>query len=402
MPLPTTDTLASRGGTPVRANFLPYALPLTGEEEKQELLAALESGWITTGPRTKKLEGALAEYIGVKHVVCVDSCTAALHLALNALALQPGDEVITSPLTFASTVNTIIHAGGTPVLADVESDTLNLDPVAFARAVTPRTKAVMPVHFGGHVCEMDAIQATAAEHGLVVIEDAAHAIGAAYKGAKVGTMSDMTCYSFYATKNMTTAEGGALATNSDAYETSARLNSLHGMSRDAWKRYTSAGSWFYEIVTPGFKYNMTDLEASLGLHQLAKLDGFIAQRRELAAVFDAAFAGHPAIEIPVWREEVDHVYHLYPIRLVLDRLTCDRAQFIEELKTEGIGTTVNFIPIHYHPYYRDRLGLAPGALPVAEAAYERLISLPLYPKMTPADAADVIAAVNKVAAAYTR
>jgi len=401
--VPTIDTLASRGGTPVRSKFLPYALPLTGVEEKHELIEALESGWITTGPRTKKLETALAAYLGAKHVVCVDSCTAALHLAVNSLGLQPGDEVITSPLTFASTVNVIVHAGGNPVLADVEPDTLNLDPAAVARAVTPRTRAVIPVHFGGHPCDMDAFGALAKTHGLTVIEDAAHAIGASYKGRKIGTISDMTAFSFYATKNMTTAEGGALATDSDAFETSARLNSLHGMSRDAWKRYTSAGSWFYEIVSPGFKYNMTDLEAALGLHQLAKLEAFTERRRALARRFDDAFTGNPAVEIPVWRrEDVVHVYHLYYIRLRLDRLTCDRARFIDELKAEGIGTTVNFIPIHYHPYYRDRLKLAPGALPVAEAAYERLISLPLYPRMTDADADDVIAAVNKVAAAFAR
>ena len=399
----TVDTeLASRGGTPVRSAYLPVALPLTGEEEKRELIAALESGWITTGPRTRELEGKLAEAVGAKHAVCVDSCTAALHLALHSLGLQPGDEVITSPLTFCSTVNTIVHAGGTPVLADVEPDTLNLDPGAAARAVTPRTKAIIPVHYAGHPCEMDAIAALAKEHGLTIIEDAAHAVGAAYKGRPVGSMSDVTCYSFYATKNMTTAEGGALLTDDDRIAEHARLHSLHGMSRDAWKRYTSAGSWYYEVVAPGFKYNMTDLEAALGLHQLRRLPEFTARRRELAKRYDAAFGEGPFVEIPAWRPEVDHVYHLYAIRLHLDRLTIDRARFIDELKAEGIGTTVNFIPIHHHPYYRERLGLAPGDLPVADAAYERLITLPLYPRMTDADADDVIAAVDKVARAFAR
>jgi dTDP-4-amino-4,6-dideoxygalactose transaminase len=397
-----TEKLAAAGGTPVRETFLPYSLPQTGEEEKRELIAALESGWITTGPRTKKLEADLAEYTGAAHVLCVDSCTAALHLALDALDLEPGDEVVTSPLTFCSTANTIIHAGGIPVLADVEPDTLNLDPEAAARAITSRTRALLPVHYGGHPCEMDAFAVLAREHGLAVVEDAAHAIGASYRGRKVGTMSDAACFSFYATKNMTTAEGGALATDRDDLAERARRNSLHGMSKDAWKRYTSAGSWYYEVVSPGFKYNMTDLEAALGLHQLARLEGFIARRQELALKFDAAFAGHPAITVPARRSEVRHVYHLYAIRLDLDRLSCDRAEFIEMLKAEGIGTTVNFIPIHFHPYYRERLGLAEGAFPVAEAAYHRLISLPLYPRMTDADADDVVAAVRKVAAACAR
>ncbi len=394
--------LASAGGSPVREQFLPYALPQFGEEEKQELIAALESGWITTGPRVKRLEAELAEYIGAKHVVCVDSCTAALHLSNVMLDLEPGDEVITTPLTFASTVNSIVHAGGKPVLVDVEPDTLNIDPARVKEAITPRTRALLPVHFGGHPCEMDTLLGLAREHDLRVIEDAAHAIGARYRDRAVGTMGDLTCYSFYATKNLTTAEGGALATNDDALAERARLLMLHGMSKDAWKRYTSAGSWYYEIVAPGFKYNMTDLEAALGLHQLARLPGFTERRRTLAKRFDAAFAQSPFLELPVWRGEVEHVYHLYPIRLRLDRLTIDRARFIDELKAENIGTTVNFIPIHFHPYYRETLGLERGALPVAEAAYDRLISLPLYPRMTDTDADTVIRAVDKIATAFAR
>jgi dTDP-4-amino-4,6-dideoxygalactose transaminase len=398
----STERPASRGGAPVRETFLPYALPQFGEEEKREIVEALESGWITTGPRVKRLEADLAGAVGAKHVACVDSCTAALHVALASLELRPGDEVITSPLTFCSTVNTIVHAGGTPVLADVEPDTLNLDPARVAEKITLRTRALLPVHYGGHPCEMDAILALAREHGLTVIEDAAHAIGAWYKGRPVGSIGDMTCFSFYATKNLTTAEGGALATDDDAVIEKARLLTLHGMSKDAWKRYTSAGSWYYEVVLPGFKYNMTDLEAALGLHQLRRLPGFNRRRRELARRYDEAFRDHPALELPAWRPEVEHVYHLYPIRLRTERLSIDRARFIEELKAENIGTTVNFIPIHYHPYYRDALGLAPGSLPVAEAAYERLISLPLYPRMTDRDLDDAAAAVLKVLAANRR
>jgi len=399
--VPTTEKLASEGGTPVRASFLPFALPQFGEEEKREVLEVLESGWITTGPRVKKLEAALAEAVGAKHVVCVDSCTAALHVALASLDLR-GAEVVTTPLTFVSTVNTILHAGGQPVLADVEPDTLNLDPAQVARAITPRTRAILPVHYGGHPCEMDALLSIARKHGLTVIEDAAHAIGARYKGRPVGSISDTTCFSFYATKNLTTAEGGAIATDDDRAVEKARLLALHGLSRDAWKRYTSAGSWAYDVVVPGFKYNMTDIEAALGLHQLRRLPAFNARRRELAARFDAAFRDHPAIEVPARREEVDPVYHLYPIRLRLERLSADRSRFIEELKAENIGTSVHFIPVHQFTFYKERLGHGPGSFPVAEAAYERMVSLPLYPRMTDADADDVTAAVLKVAAALAR
>ncbi len=386
----------------MRPDFLPYALPQFGEEEKREILEVLDSGWVTTGPRVQRLEAELARTVGARHVVCLDSCTAALHLALVLLDLQPGDEVITTPLTFCSTVNSIIHAGGVPVLADVEPDTLNLDPARAEAAITPRTRALLPVHYGGHPCDMDALNALARSRGLAMVEDAAHAVGASYRGKPVGSLGGATCFSFYATKNLTTAEGGALALDDDAAAERARLLSLHGMSRDAWKRYTAAGSWYYEVLAPGFKYNMTDLEAALGLHQLRRLPAFLARRRELAARFDAAFRDRPAIEIPVRRPEVEHAYHLYAIRLRPERLTVDRARFIEELKAENIGTTVNFIPIHYHPYYRERMGLGPGAFPVAENAYERLISLPLYPRMTDADQDDVIRAVEKIAAAFAR
>lgn len=396
----TRPVLASQGGSPVRAEYLPIALPKFGEEERAEILAALDSGWITTGPRVKAFENALAEYVGVPHMVCMDSCTAANHVAMVMLDLQPGEEVITTPMTFVSTVNCILHAGGVPVLVDVEPDTLNLDPARVAEAITPRTRAIVPVHFGGHPCDMDALLELARAHNLVVVEDAAHAIGATYRGQAIGTLGDMTCFSFYATKNLTTAEGGALATANPEYADRARLLALHGMSRDAWKRYTSAGSWYYEIVAPGFKYNMTDLEAALGLHQLQKLPEFTRRRLELTERFDAGLAD--VLEIPARRADVESACHLYAVRLHLDRLTIDRAQFIEELKAENIGTTVHFIPVHYHPYYRDTLKLTRGAFPVAEGAFERMISLPLYPRMSDADADDVIAAVRKVAAAYAR
>ncbi len=394
--------LASAGGTPVRDTFLPYALPVFGPEEEQEILAALASGWITTGPRTKKLEEKLAGKVGAEHAICVDSCTAALHLSLAALDLKPGDEVITTPITFCATANTILHAGGTLVLADVEPDTLNLSADAVEKAITPRTKAIVPVHYAGHACEMDDLMALAKKHNLKVIEDAAHAIGSEYRGAKVGTIGDTTCFSFYATKNMTTAEGGAVTLNDAEMAAKIRILSLHGMSKDAWKRYTSAGSWYYEVVAPGFKYNMTDLEAALGLHQLDRLDGFNETRREYAKVYDRAIDQIDGVTRMVPRLHVKHVYHLYPIQIDPGLLTIDRAQFIEQLKAENIGTTVNFIPIHYHPYYRDLLPYTKGSFPVAERAYDRLISLPLYPKMTPGDLDQVMEAVAKVVRAHRR
>lgn len=399
----TTTPLASAGGTPVRSTFLPYAQYAFGIEEEQEVIQALASGWITTGPRTKKLEEQLATYLGSKQAICVDSCTAALHLSLAALNLQPGDEVITSPITFCATANTILHSGGKVVLADVECDTLNLSAAEVEKRITPKTRAIVPVHYAGHPCEMDDLMALARKHNLKVVEDAAHAIGAEYKGTRIGTIGDTTCFSFYATKNMTTAEGGAVTLNDEEMAAQIRILSLHGMSKDAWKRYTSAGSWFYEVVVPGFKYNMTDLEAALGLHQLEKVDGFNATRRRYATIYDKALdALGGGIFHMTPRPHVLSSMHLYPIQLELEALTIDRAQFIEELKAENIGTTVNFIPIHYHPYYRDNLPYQKGDFPVAERAYERLISLPLYPKMTEDDLGEVMEAVAKIVRAYRR
>jgi len=400
--LPDPSQLASQGVRPVRESPLPVARPSLGEAERRQVLQVLESGWITAGPRVERFESALAEAIGARHVVCVSSCTAALHVALAGLDLAPGDEVITTPLTFCATANTILQAGGRPVLVDVEPDTLNLDPARVADAISDRTRALLPVHYAGHPCDMDAILELAARRGLSVIEDAAHAIGARYRDRAVGTLGDATCFSFYATKNLTTGEGGALATDSDRIAEGARLLSAQGMSRPAWQREESAEPWFYEVRAAGFKYNMTDLQAAIGLPQLEQLAGFTARRQALARRYDRAFEEHPALEIPACRDEVTHAYHLYPIRLRPEALTCDRARFIRELRAENVGATVHFIPIHFHPFYRKRLELEPGSLPVAEAAYERLVSLPLYPAMSDADADDVVEAVAKVAAALAR
>jgi dTDP-4-amino-4,6-dideoxygalactose transaminase len=397
-----SERLASEGGSPVRSTFLPFARPVIGEEERREVISVLNSGWLTMGPRVERFEKALAEYLDVPHVVCVDSCTAALHVSLLALGIGPGHEVVTSPLTFCSTINVILHTGARPVLADVDADTLNLDPERAEAAITRDTYALLPVHYGGYPCPMDVFTAMAQSHDVWLIEDAAHAIGATYRDQKAGTWGDAGCFSFYATKNLTTGEGGALATRDADIAERTRLLALHGMDRDAWKRYTAQGTWFYEIQAAGFKYNMSDLEAAIGLGQLGRLEIMNARRREIAETFDAAFRDHPAIEIPFTEPGALSAHHLYSIRLNLDALTIDRARFMDELAAENIGASVHFIPIEMHPFYQQTLGVSPGSFPVAEAAYVRLISLPIYPAMSAEDVADTIAAVLKIADRFRR
>lgn len=380
---------------PAREDFLPFALPTIEEDEIAEVVDTLRSGWITTGPKVKRFESAFAEYVGAKHAVAVNSCTAALHIALTAAGIGPGDEVITSPLTFCSTANVVIHLGGTPVFADIDAD-LNIDPSEIARRITPRTRAVIPVHFSGQPCRMDEILAVARRHDLVVVEDAAHAAGARYHEQMVGGIGDVTSFSFYAIKNMTTGEGGMITTNDDALDEQMRLLSLHGISRDAWKRYTSEGSWYYEVTCAGYKDNMTDIQAALGIHQLAKLERFLEVRAKYAHMYNEAFAQIPEIQTPVVNEDIRHAWHLYVIQLDLERLTLDRAQFIEALRARNVGTSVHFIPVHLHPYYRERFGYQRGDLPNAERAYDRILSLPLYPRMTEEDVAYVIRAVTEI------
>jgi len=399
---PAPETLASRGGTPVRPTFLPFTRPSIGPREKQLVMETLDSGWITTGPRTEELARRIAALVGARHALAVDSATGALHLALAALGVGPGDEVVTSAYTFVACVNVIEHVGARPVLADVEPDTLCVDPAALERALTPRTKAVMPVDYGGQPCEYDAILELARGRGVAVVEDAAHALGASWRGRPVGSLSDITAFSFYATKNLTTGEGGAAITDDDELAARMSLLSLHGMNRDAWKRYTDTGSWYYEVTAPGFKYNLSDVLAAIGLAQLERFDEMQRLRHERAAQYDALLAGVPEARRPAVRPGAVHAWHLYPIALELERLTCDRARFIQELRAENIGTSVHFIPIHFHPHFRGTLGLREGDFPVAEDAYRRAITLPLFPDMTPRDVEDVVAAVRKVATHYRR
>jgi dTDP-4-amino-4,6-dideoxygalactose transaminase len=382
--------------TPVRRDFLPFNQPDIEQAEIEEVVDALRSGWITTGPKTKAFERRFAEYVGARHAIAVNSCTGGLHVALAAANIGPGDEVIVPTMTFCSTANVVVHQGATPILVDVEPDTLNIDPERLEAALTPRTRAVLPVHLYGHPCDMDRIGEIAEAHNLLVVEDAAHAVAAKWHGERVGAFSPATVFSFYATKNLTTAEGGMITTDHDAYAERMRIWTLHGISRDAWKRYSAEGSWYYEVSVPGFKYNLTDLQAALGLHQLARLESMTQQRTGLAARYDERLSDLQEIELPAVRDGIRHAWHLYPIRLRLEQLTIDRAEFIEQLKAEGIGTSVHFIPLHRHPYYRERLGSRPTDFPVADAAYERLVSLPLYTRMSEQDVDDVVEAVRRV------
>jgi dTDP-4-amino-4,6-dideoxygalactose transaminase len=381
---------------PVRKEFLPPFAPSLGEEEYADVLDTLRSGWITMGPKTRTFEGAFAEYVGCRHALAVSSCTAGLHLALVAGGIGPADEVITTPLTFCSTANVIVHQGAVPVLADVRPDTLNIDPEQIGKKITPRTKAIIPVHLGGQPCEMDEIRGMAEERHLLVIEDAAHAMGAEYKGRKIGTIGDLTVFSFYATKNLTTGEGGMVCTEDDGLAELVNILRLHGISKDAWKRYSDQGSWYYEVLLPGYKYNMTDIQAALGLHQLAKQGEFQRIRERYAQRYAEAFLDLPEVSPLEISDQVRHSWHLYVVQLDLEGLTIDRAQFIEALRRENVGASVHFIPLHLHPYYRERYGFQRGDFPVAERAYERVVSLPLYPRMSEGDAEDVIEAVSKV------
>ena len=398
-PLVTPD--AESAPPRARREFLPFAPPLIGDEEIREVVDTLKSDWITTGPKTKRFEQEFADYLGARAALALNSCTAALHTALVTLGIGPGDEVITTPTTFAASVNVIEHVGARPVLVDVEPDTLNLDPALVEAAITPRTRAVLPVHYAGHPVALDRIGELARAGRFAVIEDAAHALAAKYRGRPIGAGGNPTAFSFYATKNLTTAEGGML-TGSPEFLERARIVSLHGMNRDAWKRYDRGGHWYYEIVAPGFKYNMTDIQAALGIWQLRKLPGFQERRRAVARMYDAAFAGEDALEPPARRPEVEHAWHLYVLRLRPEALRIGRDAFIEELRVRNIGTSVHFIPIHLHPYYRDKYGYRPDSFPVAHANYQRMLSLPLNARLSDADAADVVQAVLDIVSRHRR
>lgn len=392
--------------------FIPFSAPWIGDEEKQEILQVLDSDWITTGPRTKAFEAAMQDVLGCRHAVALNSCTGALHISLAALGIGPGDGVLTTPLTFASTANVIVHVGARPILIDIEPETYNIDPAAVKTfletkcrmeggelkeiASGARIRAITAVHYAGQPCDMDALSELAARYKLALVEDAAHALGATYRGRPVGNLgvSATTCFSFYPTKNITTGEGGVLATNDDAIAARARVLSLHGISRDAWKRYGKEGSWQYDVEEAGFKYNMTDLAAALGLHQIRKLAAFTQRRRQLAAMYDELLSDLP-VRRPKTLPHTETAWHLYPIQVMTDALKRDT--LIEELRKHNIGSSVHFIPLNLMTFYQQRFGYRKGDLPVAEAVYERLLSLPFFPRMSDKDVARVSEALHIIA-----
>ena len=390
----TNDTVQLQPQVP----FLPFALPDIGEEEISEVIECLRSGWVTTGPKTRQFEQEFGAYLGGGvETISVNSATAGLHLALEAFGIGPGDEVIVPTLTFTATAEVVRYLGAQPVFVDADPRTLCLDPAAVEAAITSRTRAIVPVHYAGLACDMDAILALAVRHGLRVLEDAAHAFPTLYKGQLVGTLgSDITVFSFYANKTMTTGEGGMVVTRDPALARRVRLMRIHGISQDAFARYTSrTPAWFYEVVAAGFKYNLTDIAAAIGLGQLRKIDRFLARRRQLAASYNGALAGLPLRLPPDAPAGSTHAWHLYVVRLT-DGAHIGRDELIGELSARGIGTSVHFIPLHRQPYWRDTCSLTPQQFPVAEANYHAMLTLPLYTKMTNADQARVIDAVREL------
>jgi dTDP-4-amino-4,6-dideoxygalactose transaminase len=386
---PETPRLRAR---PPREEFLVFGSPLIEDAEIDEVVATMRSGWLGTGPRVAAFEEAFRTHTGARYSLALNSCTAALHVAMLAAGVGPGDEVITTSLTFAATVNAIVHTGATPVLADCDPVTMNLDPERVAAAITPRTRAIIPVHFAGRPCDMDALMAIAEERGVTVIEDCAHAIEASHHGRPAGTMGHIGCFSFYVTKNIVTGEGGMLVTDDEAIADRAKVLSLHGMTRDAWRRFSDEGYRHYAVVAPGYKYNMMDLQAAIGLRQLDRLESMHARREEIWAMYDDGLAGLPcALPAPA-EPDTHHARHLYT--LVLDEH--DRDTVLGELTARNIGVGVHYLPVHVHPYYREQLGDLDSALPNATRIGTRTLSIPLSAKLTDDDVADVVWALHDV------
>jgi perosamine synthetase len=392
--------LAVNGGKPVRDKLLPYGRQSIEEDDIQSVVEVLRSDWLTTGPKVGEFEETFAARVGAKYAVSFSSGTAALHGSVFAAGLKPGDEAITTPMTFAATANCVLYQGAQPIFADVCPDTLNLDPEKTEQRLTSRTRAILPVDYAGHPADLDLFLELAAKHGLTVIEDASHALGATYHGSNAGSIAHMATFSFHPVKHLATGEGGMVTTNSENLAESLRRFRNHGISTDARARHT-AGQWYYEMVLLGYNYRLTDIACALGLSQLAKLGSNLARREAIAERYTDAFGNMPGIVPPVVRPSVNPAWHLYPIRLELQRLSVDRGQIFRALRAENIGVTVHYIPIHLHPYYRERFGHAEGEFPIAERAYETLVSLPMFHAMTDQDVQDVIDAVLKVIGSYS-
>jgi len=423
-----------------RTTFLPFALPDLGPREFEQVREVLESGWLTTGAKTRQLEKEFAEYIGAAHAIAVNSCTAALHLALESVGVKSGDFVLTTPYTFAASAEVIRYFDAIPVFVDIRPDTFNLDPSklndtisdlqqSINKGTTPQLRsvqkalsarrdragsirAIIPVHFGGQPCDVDSIYATASQHGLAYIEDAAHALPSRYHGKLIGSPMEgsaktLSCFSFYATKSMTTGEGGMITTEDEELADRCRVMCLHGISKDAWKRYTAEGSWYYEIIAAGFKYNLTDLASALGLAQLSRLDEMWERRKQIAAMYMKAFSSSKELELPTVLEDCQHAWHLFSLRFHNEFFDTNepvgsfRKRFIEDMKERNIGTSVHFIPLHIHPYYRDTYGYEAEDFPIAYGQYQRVVSLPIYSRMSDEDVQDVIDAVGEIVQQYT-
>jgi len=391
------EASALSGGRPVRERMLPYGRPEVDEADIQAVVDVLRGDWLTNGPTVLRFEETFAEVVGARFAVAVSSGTAALHGAAWAAGIGPGDEVITSPLTFLASANCILYCGGRPVFADVDPGTLNLDPAAVEAALTPRTKAILPIHFAGLPCDMEAIHAIARARNLVVIEDAAHALGAEIGGRRIGGLSHLTTFSFHPVKHITTGEGGMVTVNEPALADRLRRFRNHGIDREVRQRQaTTPTAWRQDMVAFGFNYRLTDLQSALGLSQLRRLDARLQRREEIAGRYHQAFAALPEVTAAPTRPGMRHAWHIYPLRLSLERLRQDREAIFQALRAENIGVSVHYRPVHLHPYYRERLGTGPGQCPAAEAAFERLLTLPLFPGMSDDDVVDVITAVAKV------
>ncbi|CAM3530246.1 UDP-4-amino-4,6-dideoxy-N-acetyl-beta-L-altrosamine transaminase [Marinicrinis lubricantis] len=392
--------LAVNGGKPVRESFLPYGQQIIDDRDIEHVLETLKSPYITQGPAIQEFERRVASYVGVRHAVAFCNGTAALHAACFAAGVGPGDEVLTTPITFAASANCVLYCGGTPRFVDIDEWTYNIDASLLEKAITPRTKAIIPVDFTGQPADMERIMEIAEQRGLVVIEDAAHSLGALYKGKKVGTLAHMTMFSFHPVKHITTGEGGMIVTDSDEYDNKLRLFRSHGITRENLQR-DDEGPWYYEMQALGYNYRMTDLQAALGVSQMDKLDTFLARRRDIAAYYSKEFSSVAGVIIPYQLPYSDSAWHLYMLRMQMDLFTVDRKQIFNALRAENIGVHVHYIPVYYHPYYRE-LGYAKGLCPRAEHWYEEVLTLPLFPGMTDRDVQDVVQTVKKVLDYYRK
>jgi len=386
----------------MRKEFLVFGKPVIQKEEVNEVVDSLQSGWLSTGPKVMKFQEAFKEYIGSKYTVALNSCTAGLHLSMLVAGIGKGDEVITTPMTFAATANAIVHVGAKPVFVDIDRETMNIDPSLIERKINQRTRAIIPVHFAGRPCEMDTIMKLKTKYNLTVIDDAAHAIESEYKGRKIGVIADMTAFSFYVTKNLTTGEGGMVTTNNKKYARAMEALALHGMSRGAWRRYSDKGFKHYEIIKPGFKYNMMDIQAAIGIHQLKRVNEYLRRRRRVWEMYDDAFRNLPLIRPAPQEKGTTHARHLYTILVETEKLKVGRDRLQQALYEQNIGTGIHFISLHLHKYYRDRFGYKRGDFPNAEFVSDRTISLPLSAGLKDKDILDVIAAVKKMMNKYSK